>query len=398
MDDAGPNPNPAAAWSKDALAAGDLAGAELSGADLAGASMRSARLAGAALEGANLREADLSGADLAGVRASQADFTGALLEDAGFAGATLRHCDFSDAILDSANLIGADMWGARLDKADLRDAQMAGTILREASLIGADLTNADLTGAELSKALLAGAVLRGADLRQCSLSRADLTGADLAEARLSRVDLTSCPLGGIRLSGAWLEGTRLHVEQLGAGLGEELAGEFPAARRAYLALEQNFRSLGDPEASRWCYLRARRMGKRAAWGVFRQDLRRRDWRAAPVAFTRWLGDAGAEWLCDYGESVPRVMRAFVTGVVAFAAFYAATGSLVQTRPDGSVRATHDVIELLGFSFLNMCTSAVPDVGLRPATRALLYISSMQYVVGLVLIGLFGYVLGNRIRR
>ena len=398
MDGNALSPVPDANMSKEDLAGQDLSGASLSGADLSGAAMRSARLAGAVLENADLRGADLSGAHLAGVRAGQADFSDAQLEDADFTGAILRHCNFSNAILDSADFHDADMWGARLDKADLQDARMVGTILREASLAGADLTGADLTGADLSKAVLTGAVLRRVDLRQCKLARADLTGADLSEAQLLRVDLTSCRLDGIRLSGATLEGTRLLVEQLGTGLGEETEGDFSAARRAYLVLEQNFRALGDPEASRWCYLRARRMGKRAAWGTLQQDVRQRSWRTLPVAFTRWLGDAGAEWLCDYGESVPRVMRAFVTGVVAFAAFYAATGSLVQTGADGRTHASHDILELLGFSFLNMCTSAVPNVGLSPATRFVFYLSSMQYVVGLVLIGLFGYVLGNRIRR
>ena len=370
----------------------------IAGAELAGAAMRGARLGGHVLEGANLHGADLSGADLAEAKAAQADFSGALMEDAVFTGATLRHCRFDAAILEGANFAGADLWGATLDGAELRDAKLNGAILHEATLIGADLTGADLRDTELSKASLAGAILHSADLRGCNLSRANLTGADLAGARLPRLDLTSCELSGIRLSGAWLEGTRLAVEQLGAGLGEEIARDFPAARLGYLALEQNFRTLGDPEASRWCYLRARRMGKRAAWEEVRGALRARAVRPAAVFFTRWTGDAVAEWLCDYGESLPRVLRAFVVAVIAFALFYAATGSLVHPGPDGTASPSHDLFELLGFSFLNMCTSAVPDVGLKPAARIVLYVSSLQYVSGLVLIGLFGYVLGNRIRR
>ena len=342
--------------------------------------------------------ADLSGADLSGVRAGSADFSRALMEDAVFTGAALRHCRFDEAILDGADFSGADMWSATLDGAELQDAKLNGAILHEASLAGADLTGADLTGAELSKAKVAGAILKGADLRGCKLTRADLTGADLTAAQLPRVDLTSCNLSGIRLCGAWLEGTRLTVEQLGQGLGEEIAQDYPEARLGYLALEQNFRTLGDPEASRWCYLRARRMGKRAAWTGFRNALRSRSVRLASVLLTRWTGDAVAEWLCDYGESLPRVLRAFVFAIVAFALFYATTGSLMHTDPAGRPIPSHDLLELLGFSFLNMCTSAVPDVGLKPAARIVLYVSSLQYVTGLVLIGLFGYVLGNRIRR
>ncbi len=46
----------------------------------------------------------------------------------------------------------------------------------------------------------------------------------------------------------------------------------------------------------------------------------------------------------------------------------------------------------------MCTSGIPDIGVKPGTHLVYFISSLQYVLGLVLIGLFGYVLGNRIRR
>ena len=50
-------------------------------------------------------------------------------------------------------------------------------------------------------------------------------------------------------------------------------------------------------------------------------------RGTSVLLTRWAGDVMAECLCDYGESLPRVLRAFVVVVIAFALFYAATGSL-----------------------------------------------------------------------
>ena len=370
----------------------------MAGVDLTKAVMRQAQLSGFVLEGAILCGADLSGADLTGARAGQADFSGALMEDAVFAGAALRHCRFDGALLDGADFSRADMWGAVLDGAELRDAKLSDAILHEASLAGTDLTGANLNGAELTKAKLPGAILRGADLRDCNLSRADLTGADLSSARLTRVDLASCDLSGIRLCGAWLEGTHLSVEQLGEGLGEEITRDYPEARRGYLALEQNFRTLGDPEASRWCYLRARRMGKRAAWNGVQAGFRLRSLRGTSVLLTRWAGDVMAECLCDYGESLPRVLRAFVAVVIAFALFYAATGSLVHTGSDGTRAPSHDLLELFGFSFLNMCTSAVPDVGLKPASRIVLYVSSLQYVTGLVLIGLFGYVLGNRIRR
>ncbi len=375
----------------------DLTGADLTGADLARVRLRSGRLRRARLDEAQLVAADLSGADLSEVQASEADFTDALMEDARLTGAVLRFARFNGALLDGANLDGADLWAAKMDGAEAMDCSLRGAVLHEASLAGADLTGANLAGAELKKANLSGAKLGRADLRESNLTGADLRDADLAGASLPRVDLSNCALNGVRLAGAWLDNTRLTVEQLGTGLGEESDGEFAAARRGYLALERNFRSIGDPDAARWCYLRARRMGKRFARATLRTHLRQRAWRDLALGFGTWFGDAFAEWLCDYGESLSRVLRAFLVTALTFAAFYALTGSLVRT--EGAVgEPSRNPLLLLGFSFLNMCTSGIPDIGLKPANHAVFFVSSLQYVLGLVLIGLFGYVLGNRIRR
>ena len=379
----------------------DFTGADLTGADASRVMLRSGRLRQARLDGALLIGADLSGADFTGAQASEADFSDALMEDARFNGAVLRFARFNGALLDGAMMDGADLWAAKLDGAEAMDCSLRGAVLHEASLVGADLSGANLAGAELKKADLRGAKLGRADLRGANLAGADLRDADLAGASLPRVDLTNCALNGVRLAGAWLENTRMTVEQLGDGLGEEAAGEFAAARRGYFALERNFRGIGDPEAARWSYLRARRMGKRFAWASLRSAIRLRSWRALPVCLANWFGDAFAEWLCDYGESLSRVLRAFLVTVLTFAAFYALTGSLVRTEagPGGAVGdPSRNPLLLLGFSFLNMCTSGSPDIGLKPANHLIFFISSLQYVLGLVLIGLFGYVLGNRIRR
>ena len=59
---------------------------------------------------------------------------------------------------------------------------------------------------------------------------------------------------------------------------------------------------------------------------------------------------------------------------------------------------HNPLHLLGFSFLTMCTAGAPDLGFKPGNLNVYFVASTQYILGLVLIGLFGYVLGNRLRR
>ena len=380
----------------------DLSGADLTGADFTGAAMRSARLVGAVLEQAAFQGADLTGAVFEAVRASEADFSDALLEDATFKGAVLRFARMGGALLEQADFSGADLWGAQLEGAEAPYARFAGAVAEEANFAGMDLTGAEFEGADLKKATLEGAKLRGANLRGAQLAGANLDGADLTDASLPRANLSTCSLRHVRLAGAWLESTRFRIEQLGGALGEEVDGDWEAARQGYLTLEQNFRSLGTPEAASWAYRRARRMGKRHSRATMVASLRGRQWRDLVVNAAIFGADAFSEWLCDYGESLPRVMRAFVTVLLCFAAFYGLTGSLlheVHTAGGGvAMRPTRSITDLIGFSFLEMCTSSLPDLGLHPANRAVYFAGSLQYVVGVVLIGLFGYVLGNRIRR
>ena len=376
-----------------------FSGADLKEADFTGAALRSAVLRGARIEAARFAGADAIGADFTGVAASEAKFPDAMLEDARFEGAVLRFADFTGALLDNAEFSGTDLWGARLEGAEAANASFRRARAAEANFAGADLSGADFEDADLKKANFRGARLRGANLRGAVLTGADLEGCDLTDASLPRVNLAVCNLRHVRIAGAWLETTRMSFEQFGGIVGEELTGSWEEARQAYLTLERNFRSLGVPEAASLSYRASRRMGRREARRLAVAAVRARRWREALPQAVHFVSDAFAEWLCDYGESLPRVGRAYLVVMVAFAVFYGVTGSLLpDAHAGGRLSPTRDVFDLLGFSFLNMATSTTPDIGLKPANHFVYFVTSLQYIVGVVMIGLFGYVLGNRIRR
>ena len=393
------------------LAGRDLAGARLGGADLTGANLRDADLSGAVgrsadfteavLESARLGGADLGGASFVGASAGEANFTDAMLEDARFLRTHLRYARLDRALLDGADFTKADLWGAHFGKVEADDAVFVDARCDEADFTEADLSGVDLAGASLKKARFGRARLRGAKFDGATLDGADLDGADLSNASLPRLNLQTCSLRHVRLAGAWLDNTRMRPEQLGGAVGEELAGEFHAARDAYVALEQNFRTLGNGDAASWAFRKSRRMGKLHARAAALEAWRQRQWRQGPGHGLAWLSDAFVEWLCDYGESLGRVVRAFCTLVLAFAAFYGATRSLVRVAagPAGDVRTvTESPFDLIAYSFLNMLSTSAPDIGLRPVRPLFYLVTSLQGAVGIVLIGLFGYVLGNRMRR
>ncbi len=384
------------------LAGAHLKGANLRGADLSDAVGRSADFTEAVLEQVRFTSADLGGACFTDASAGEADFTHAMLEDARFARAHLRYATLANALLDSADFTQADLWGVNFVEAEADDACLRDARCDEADFTGADLSGVDLSGASCKKAKFIGARMRGTRLDGAALDGASFDGADLANASLARLNLQTCSLKHIRLAGAWLDNTRLHPEQLGGAVGEELAGEYHAARDAYVVLAQNFRGLGNGDGASWAFRKGRRMGKlherETAWHGWKQ----RHWRHVVRHGLAWLSGEFVEWLCDYGESLWRVLRAFATLVLLFAGFYGATQSLVRvtTGPAGEITRsfTENPLDLLVFSLLNMLSTSAPDIGLRPSSPIFYLATSLQGAVGIVLIGLFGYVLGNRMHR
>ena len=387
------------------LAGASLRGANLSGADLAGADLSKAACSGITLRGARLEQADLREADLIGgvlteVDAGEANLGGALLEDVSLQAARLRFADLTGAIMDGADVSGADLWGAKLLRVEAQRASLRGARLDEAQLNDADLASADLTGASLRRADLSGVRLRGATLRDAALDGANLDGADLSGAVLPHVALTSCSLRQVRFAGAWLERTRMDAHQLGGATGEEAAGDFEAAREGYIVLEQNFRTLGSADDASWAFRRRRRMGKRLHAQRARTAFGKREVGAALRPGLLWLADVASEWVCDYGESVLRVLRAFLVVLVGFAAVYWLSGCLEprETASAGVASAVRfRMIDYLLFSLDSMTTVGTSEVGLKPSGQLGVLLSSIQTVVGTVLLGLFGFVLGVRMR-
>ncbi len=379
----------------------DLEGANLQGANLAGALLSGANLHDALLEDADLRNVDLANARLEGAALGGANLNGAMLEDADLRGATMRFADLTGALLEGANLRGADLWGSNLSDARLEGADLTNATLTDANLAGVHLTNALLRNATLSQADLHGARLERADLSGANLRGVNLREATLTEARLRDIDLSHCDLTHVRFAGAWLEKSRMRVEQLGGAIGEELAGDYEAARLGYLVLERNFHELGDYVAARWAYYRKRVMGKREALRRAREAAAAHRWRAAAAEYRAYAVDQLVEWVCGYGESVARVLGSLLVIYVLFALLYLATGSIVQVDDSVSPPAriiTRNPVDALTFSLLALTTSGSPAVGLQPSATAVHLLTGLQALLGIGMTGLLGFVVGNRIRR
>lgn len=356
---------------------------------------------------ADLRGIDLSPEALAKRLAQRgrtsAPWWNAESRTASIGSADLEGADLNGAVLRNALLVGANLQRAALDDTDLRDA---------------NLIFVDMRSARLTRTKLQSAALTWADLREAQLIGVDFTGADLSYAKLHGLDMSRCHLQGVKLRGAWLDRTRMWRHQLGDKVGEELqadssegpprtrAAYYLDARETYLLLKQNFDDLGDYDAAGWAYRKERRMEKRQSFHQAQAALKARQLGQAARSYRKWLEDQFVELLCDYGESVWRVLGwiaavLFVIGptlVFVLGGLHLAGESWdVYYRLPGTWQEglsayiqhylyTMDVLTTADFS------------GMNPSNDLVRLTSGILAILGIVLVGLLGFVAGNRIRR
>jgi len=298
-----------------------------------------------------------------------------------------------------------DLMGISLSSSNLRGANLQGAHLRRAYLEGADLQEADLSHAKLQGAYIAlanlqGASLKWANLQVNSLWQSELYGASLEHADLSRVDLAYVKsLQGAFFYGVRLDHTCIDRRSLGPAIGEELARDYHRARDAYLRLKQNFDDLGDYAASSWAYRKERRMEKLEALQEAKEAWQKHDWKGAIPHYAKVAGDQLVEWVCDYGESVQRVLVSLVVVYVLFTLIYGLTWSVIRVRatPTATIREpTRNLVDLARFSLGAMTTMDL--TGLEPRNGLVELLAGVEALLGIALTGLLGFVAGNRIRR
>jgi hypothetical protein len=215
-----------------------------------------------------------------------------------------------------------------------------------------------------------------------------------------------------------LDRTRLRWEYLGGAIGEELkaedrklsaaerAREYGEAKRGYLVLKQNFDDLGDYDASSRAYRKERRMEKLEAYQSARAAFHERRLRTAFAQGAKVASDLIVEILCDYGESVGRVIAWMLALIfVAGPALVALLGGLYWMGDNQSVYSRLTAPWQRGLNaywqYVLYILDAFTTAGfaeLKPVNDFVRLVSGLIALSGVVLAGLLGFVAGNRIRR
>lgn len=296
---------------------------------------------------------------------------------------------------------------------DLEDADLEGARLSEAHLEGANLRRAHMEGAHLWLAHLEGANLWGAHLEGANLREAHLEGAGLHMCDLQRADLRGADLRGAKLHGVMLDHTQMERDGLGRGVGDELAGDYGEARDAYLRLKQNFENLGEYSAASWAYKKERQMEKfcSAPWNARRfhkdevKEIRERTLvrRYLGVGWfyvrhtSKWMMDGVVEYLCGYGENVKLVAFWIVVLVFGSALLYwRLEGVLIRGDQPGETVVAKNFRSYLLYALASLVTMEVKF--LEAANGTIEAFSKLQAAIGIFLVGLLGFVAGNKIRR
>jgi len=272
-------------------------------------------------------------------------------------------------------------WDSPSRVAHLIDITMLRCEVNWSTLNGVIFTGARLTGSVFGRTDLREARFIGSDLRDAAFWNANLTHADFHQADLS----------GASFWGARLDHTAMTRSQFHRGVGEELeAGAqndpslFRQASDVYLLLKNNFNSIGRYEDAAWAYIKEQQMEKMAHYW----EWRARGWRfwRGRGSFWRWLRSWTYEVLTGYGERPLNPLIAGGLTMLAFCLAYFVTGAI------GSFW------DSLIYSFGTFATFNLADPGMQPHGRIMNLASSLEALLGILVLALFVFTLGNRMSR
>lgn len=340
-----------------------------------------ARLDGGAVAARDLRGTDLSGLSLAGRR----------LEGVVFGGgdpAVLDDLDLRDAQLVDCDLRGVTLQRARLQRARFVDCDLRYTVVERTSFKQTELRGCDLYRARLGP----GTVFEDAALTACSFNRVDLDGVFIEAAQLDGA-LVQEDVEAFR------DLHRRVAERPGPTDGdpELLVAERRLEAAGVLRRFSGYWSgTGQLRDASWAYVRARRLetAHLAPWRVWARHRRggapgARPTTAALRSLPAWLGGTVAGSTSGHGE---RPLRVVTTAFVLVLAAAVLLTVLDVASVDGAPVDSFDGGLLLAVQAM---TSTLPG-GLE-LSRVGSWIVVVETGVGIVLLGLFGFVLGNRIR-
>lgn len=324
-------------------------------------------------------------------------------------GSNLANLDFEESTFLRCSFVGDNSLKAPttgiVEPPTLLEVSFNRCTFEDTTLRSATLQHCDLRRTTFRRSTLAYAILEDCDLYRSVWESGTVT--EMMRIRLA--NLHQADLGGSSLALCNLQGPLLHecegelaafqrrVKRVSdARIPFEVRKGLIDAIHVYRHLSGVFAGRGEFRDAADSYVRAKRLERRLAWRTLTEldaDSRELDRRLEGPSRVRALpqvvGLSIADLLCRFGESATRVLLALVLLLVAVA--------LLLCLVDGAIGADgmpSGLFPSLQLSFETLVGSS-SDVRLRSGVAEVLI--AVERIVGTGLVGLFGFVLGNKIR-
>jgi uncharacterized protein YjbI with pentapeptide repeats len=364
--------------------------------------------------GINLLEGDFVEDDVTNNVLTRADVI-AILED------ETKANDFSHKNLYEIDLSGLNLSGCSFASCTLTKANLSHCQLLDADFSHAACREADFAYAELSRANFSFAYLREADFSNAHLYRATLDYTDCREAVFELANIHRASLQGVQLDGDSIGRRiiqddpiayrtafeRVFQHRTDKERAQRTIDYYVLVRRkiavqVYRDLKIAFANNGRYAAASWAYVRERQ-ARRQMHFPFRARLhfplqypdagrfiflRRVGFYSGH--FIAWLLDWTAELSCGYGEKPFRTIALSFVILLVFPFIYAW---------EGGIHSTVDVMTAL--DYFNYSLAAFTTLGFSEfeATTAVAQtLTSLEALLGISILALLMFVLGNRISR
>lgn len=304
------------------------------------------------------------------------------LERVDFTGSRLVRCAFTNVFLRDVRF-----QKARLEECDLRYAEFERTSFKRAILTGCDLYRARLGN---------GTVFEGARIIDSSLNLVSFDGVSIPRDAIS---------GGLLQEHEWAFAEfhrRLSAQHPGENDEEwmpvHIARRYQEASDIFRTLSAHWSSVGRTRDSGWAYFEARRLEVEGLRPDRMKTQRESERRLDPDQITelrrrqptlRWVRGMISGAVAGFGERPMRVLVSTLLVMCAFAVLFGLSGVSSNGEAGWSTRA----MDAMLFSAQSMTASL--EISAAPTWAQ--WAAEIETALGITLLGLLGFCLGNRLR-